>query len=124
MPNTSSPAAVLVVDDESLVRMFAVDVLEEEGYQVFEAASAADALATLNAYPEIRLVFTDINMPGAMDGIDLAREIANTKPGVQVVLTSGKQVPKEQLLKTVFVTKPYTAAQLVGLLQKMVDGRS
>jgi len=125
MPNASTRAAVLVVDDESLVRMFAVDVLEDEGCEVLEAASASEALATLNRRPDIAFVFTDINMPGAMDGIDLAREIAKSKPGVQVVLTSGKQIPRADELppESPFVAKPYTAAQLVALLHKMVEGR-
>ena len=110
--------AVLVVEDEAMVRMFAVDVLQDEGYEVIEAASAAQALKELERRPDIAIVFTDINMPGDMDGIGLAREIQRTRPGVHVILTSGKHVPHADQLpaKSPFVTKPYSAQQLVRLL--------
>ncbi len=114
--------AVLVVEDETLVRMFAVDVLEDEGYEVIEASNAQQALEELKARPDIKLVFTDINMPGDMDGVGLAREIGRTLPGVHVILTSGKYLARtEDLPETApFVTKPYTAHQLVGLLEKLL----
>jgi two-component system, response regulator PdtaR len=117
-----SRQAVLVVEDESLVRMFAVDVLEDEGYEVIEASDAQQALAELKARPDIKLVFTDINMPGAMDGVELAREIARTMPGVHVILTSGKYLSRadEIPVATPFVTKPYTAHQLIGLMEQIL----
>ena len=65
--------AVLVVDDEALVRMDLVKTLEGAGYQTFEAASAATAIGILERHSEIRVVFTDIQMPGTMDGLELAR---------------------------------------------------
>ena len=114
--------AVLVVEDESLVRMFAVDVLEDEGYEVVEASNAEQALAELKNRPDISLVFTDINMPGEMDGVGLAREISKTMPGVHVILTSGKYFSRadEIPLQTPFMTKPYTAHQLLDLLEKIL----
>jgi CheY-like chemotaxis protein len=117
-----SRQAVLVVEDESLVRMFAVDVLEDEGYEVIEASDAQQALAELKARPDIKLVFTDINMPGAMDGVELAREIARTRPGLHVILTSGKYLSRadEVPVATPFVTKPYTAHQLIGLMEQIL----
>lgn len=114
--------AVLVVEDESLVRMFAVDVIEEEGYEVVEAANAQQALATLAARPDIGVIFTDINMPGEMDGIGLAQAVQKLRPDVHVILTSGKRAPYTDQLPEhqTFVTKPYTAQQLVRLLGKAV----
>ncbi len=115
--------AVLVVEDEAMVRMFAVDVLQDEGYEVIEAASAAQALKELEQRPDIAVVFTDINMPGDMDGIGLAREIQRTRPGVHVILTSGKQIPAADELpgKSPFVTKPYSAQQLLRLLSAAIQ---
>jgi CheY-like chemotaxis protein len=112
--------AVLVVEDESLVRMFAVDVIEDEGYEVIEAASAAQALKKLEERPDISIIFTDINMPGDMDGLDLARAVLSTNPGIHIILTSGKQSPTRAELPgtSPFVTKPYTAQQLARLLDR------
>jgi CheY-like chemotaxis protein len=122
MAPPSTRQAVLVVEDESLVRMFAVDVLEDEGYEVVEAANAEQALAELRHRPDISLVFTDINMPGEMDGVGLAREISQTMPGIHVILTSGKYLSRTDgiPLQTPFMTKPYTAHQLLGLLEKIL----
>ena len=122
MPVIQPRQAVLVVEDETLVRMFAVDVLEDEGYEVIEASDAQQALKELKARPDIRLVFTDINMPGAMDGVGLAREIGRSMRGVHVILTSGKYLARTEDLPetTPFVAKPYTAHQLVGLMEKFL----
>ena len=122
MSATKPRQAVLVVEDESLVRMFAVDVLEDEGYEVIEASDAEQALAELKARPDIGLVFTDINMPGAMDGVGLAREIGRAMPGVHVILTSGKYLSRDEIpVTTPFMTKPYTAHQLLGLMEKFLS---
>src|ERR1700761_8445056 len=85
-----SRPAVLVVEDESLVRMYAVDVLEDAGYEVIEAGNAAQALAKLQERPHIDVMLTDINMPGDMDGLALARELHRMHPNVHLILTSGR----------------------------------
>src|ERR1700743_344358 len=115
--------AVLVVEDESLVRMYAVDVLEDAGYDVIEAGNADQALAKLAERPDIDVVFTDINMPGDMDGFALAREVNKLHPNVHLILTSGRMrldratVPEV----TAFVPKPYTAEKLTGLLSQVLS---
>jgi CheY-like chemotaxis protein len=113
--------AVLVVEDESLVRMYAVDVLEDAGYEVIEAGNAADALVKLDQRPDISVVFTDINMPG-MDGFDLAREVHRRRPGIHLILTSGRMRLDRAALPevTAFVPKPYTAEKLTGLLNHVL----
>jgi two-component system, response regulator PdtaR len=83
----------LVVDDEALLRMYASDLLEEEGFAVLAAADAAAALKILEARPDARLLFTDIQMPGACDGLDLARKVHARWPNVLLVITSGKAKP-------------------------------
>lgn len=118
--------AVLVVEDESLVRMYAVDVLEEAGYEVIEAGNAQQALKQLDARPDIDVMFTDINMPGDMDGFALAREVHKRRPGIHLILTSGRMrldraaVPEV----TAFVPKPYTAEKLTGLLNSVLSDGS
>lgn len=113
-----SPAVVLVVDDEALVRMFAVDVIEEAGLQSIEASNASEAMTLLGAHPEITVLFTDINMPGPFDGLELARKVHALRPDVQLILTSGRERPRGDEIPDHgdFVPKPYRAATLTQLL--------
>src|SRR4051812_45773261 len=90
-PKSDSPVpSILVVEDEVLVRLVIADYLRECGYRVYEAVNASEAVAMLQA-PEVMIgiVFSDVQMPGDMDGFGLARWVRNNKPGVQVILTSG-----------------------------------
>jgi CheY-like chemotaxis protein len=82
---------VLLVEDEVLVRMLGVDVLEEAGYRVIEAANADVALKVLEADPEaISILFTDVHMPGSMDGQGLARIVDQRWPWIRIIITSGQ----------------------------------
>ena len=74
------PAVILLGEDEPLVRMLGVDVLEDAGFAVVEATNAAEALKTLETTPEVRVLFTDVNMPGQMDGLQLARLVHEQRP--------------------------------------------
>lgn len=85
---------VLVVEDETLIRLDLVQKLEDAGLDVCEAASAAEAIDILEHHPEIRVVFTDIQMPGTMDGLELARYVRKRWPPTIVVISSGKVAPK------------------------------
>jgi len=112
---------VLVVEDEFLVRMHAVSLLEEAGFGVLEAANADDAIALLESRKDIRVVFTDINMPGSMDGLRLAHAIRNRWPPVELVLTSGrwrvhnKEMPERGL----FHSKPYRPSELIEMVRSL-----
>jgi CheY-like chemotaxis protein len=114
--------AVLVVEDESLVRMYAVDVLQDAGYDVIEAGNAEQALAQIEARPDIEVMFTDVNMPG-MDGFELAREVHKRRPGIHLILTSGRMRMDRAALPEVraFVPKPFTAEKLTGLLSQVLS---
>jgi CheY-like chemotaxis protein len=81
---------VLVVEDETLVRLFASDFLDEAGFKVFEAVNADEALAVLQARPDVQAIVTDIEMPGAMNGIALAKAVRERWPGVRIVIISGR----------------------------------
>jgi CheY-like chemotaxis protein len=101
--------AVLVVEDEHLIRMDTASSLEAEGFIVHEAANAADAIHCLELHKEIRLIFTDVNMPGTMDGLALAHYVRGRWPPVKIIVTSGYAKLRESDLPSgsVFVAKPY-----------------
>ncbi|WP_084730988.1 response regulator [Microvirga vignae] len=112
---------VLVVEDETLVRMFLTDFLDEAGFKVFEAVSADEAMALLQARPDIQAVITDIEMPGSMNGLELAKLIQERWPGVGVVLSSGRERPGPDDLsdRVAFVSKPYLPATVIQVIQQM-----
>ena len=112
---------VLVVEDEILVRSAAVEMLEEAGYSTLEAASADQAIQMLETNPDIRLVFTDVNMPGSMDGVRLTEVINKRWPPVRLVVTSGMPRPGDLPHGTSFLTKPYVWSGLSAALQNVLD---
>jgi CheY-like chemotaxis protein len=104
-----------VVEDEELVRMMAVDMLQDEGFTVIEAASADAALTILENRDDIGVLFTDIDMPGSMNGFALAQQVAERWPRIRLVLTSGRFTPKNRDVPDSgqFVPKPYLPDQLL-----------
>src|SRR5271156_1842351 len=124
MAETQTPPEplILVVEDEALLRLHAADLLEEHGFRVLEARNAAAALKVLESRDDVRLLFTDIQMPGALDGMDLAREVHQRWPGVLLVITSGQKKPAEADIPDHgrFVAKPHSAAELLGQVDEMI----
>lgn len=104
-----APVVVLVVEDEPVIRMAAVDFLEDDGFAVVEAATADAALALLRTRPDVGVLFTDVDMPGSMDGLALARLVAAEHPGMAVLVVSGKTQPRpgEMPAGARFLPKPY-----------------
>jgi CheY-like chemotaxis protein len=119
-PDPQSKPVILVTEDETLLRLWAAEVLEESGFSVIEAADAEAALDVLETRPEVRLLFTDIHMPGAFDGMELARRVYHRWPHVRLVVTSGKSKPAEIPEDGCFLAKPYRAEQLVGQVQELL----
>lgn len=113
--------SVLVVEDETLVRMAIIDRLEEEGFLALEAANANEALAILMVNLDIRLVFTDVDMPGSMDGLKLAAAVRDRWPPIKIVVTSGhRRVNLEDIpAEAEFVSKPYNADRLVAAFRRL-----
>jgi CheY-like chemotaxis protein len=113
---------VLVVEDESLTRMLAVSILEDEGYAVVEASNADRAIAILSRRADIEIVFTDINMPGSMDGLNLATAIRDRWPLVKLIVTSGKNALSDSDLPTGgrFLNKPYSPLTLIDALTALI----
>jgi CheY-like chemotaxis protein len=86
--------AVLIVEDEALVRIDLVEALQEAGFKTFEANNAAEAIAIMETNSEIRVVFTDIEMPGTMDGLALSHYVRRRWPPTIIVISSGRHRPK------------------------------
>jgi two-component system, response regulator PdtaR len=118
------PKEVLVVEDEALVRMVAADALSENGIMAWEAGDADEALRVLNQHPQIGLVFTDVNMPGSMNGLGLAHEVSVVRPDVGLIVTSGAvKIADEDLPDHgTFLPKPYPTERLVRIVSKKLDG--
>lgn len=121
IPASATPrdtAVVLVVEDDPLLRMNAVDMIEEAGFRAIEASDADAAIRMLETRNDIRLIFTDIDMPGSMDGLALAHAVANRWPPVRIIATSGHFRVSETDLPSGgrFIPKPYRQHQLVDML--------
>jgi CheY-like chemotaxis protein len=109
---------VLVVEDEALVRMTAVGMVEEAGFEVLEAANADEAILLLETRRDITVVFTDIEMPGSMDGLKLAQAVRGRWPRIKIIATSGRCVVGDGDLPSggLFLQKPYRPAQIFRAL--------
>lgn len=117
------PREVLVVEDEPLVRMVAADALVDRGIMAWEAGDAAEALHVLDEHPSIGVVFTDVNMPGELDGLALAHEVSLRRPDVSLIVTSGAiSVADEELPDHgTFLPKPYPTKRLVDIVIRKLD---
>ncbi|MDM9649272.1 response regulator [Rhizobium sp. S163] len=113
---------VLVVEDEALVRMDIALLLEDEGFHVLEASNADDAISLLDAHPEVRLMFTDIDMPGSMDGLKLAAAVRDRWPPVKIIVTSGHRHMSDDTLPIVgrFFSKPYDPSRVIHAIREMI----
>jgi CheY-like chemotaxis protein len=118
------PPVVLVVEDEPLVRMTAVDELEEAGFHALEAANADVALAVLEAHSdEVQVLFTDVNMPGSMDEKALAEWVHQRWPHIRLLISSGYARPHPDEIPDCghFVPKPYRGGTLVRHITGMMQ---
>src|ERR1700722_12766824 len=109
---------ILIVEDDELLRLYAAGLLEDHGFGVVEAENADAALTLLETRDDVRLLFTDIQMPGSCDGMDLARKVHTRWPHILLVITSGQLKPAQAEIPDHgrFVGKPYRANELVGEL--------
>jgi CheY-like chemotaxis protein len=112
-------SAVLVVEDEALLRMSIAAELEDQGLFLFEAANADEAIDAIERNPDIRLVFTDIDMPGKMDGLRLARFVRDRWPPIMIIVTSGHHLPEASQLpdNTPFMRKPYAFDDVISAVR-------
>jgi CheY-like chemotaxis protein len=116
------PAVVLVVEDEMLLRMRAVDMVEDAGYTSVEAVDADEAVVILESRSDIALVLTDIQMPGSMDGLKLAHWVHERWPPIKIILVSGQltlstiDIPADSR----FFGKPLEAREMIAEMRKMI----
>lgn len=113
---------VIVVEDEMIVRMYIAMSLQDEGFTVLEASNADEAIRLLDTHPEIRLMFTDIDMPGSMDGLKLAEAVRDRWPPVKIIVASGHRQLRDDLLPVEgkFFSKPYEHAAVISVMREML----
>lgn len=111
---------VLVVEDNALVRVIIADFLEAAGFIVIQAQDGAAAIVVLESGANFHILFTDIQMPGPIDGVGVADLVCAQRPGTPIVLTSGRGVPETLQPGRRFVTKPYDNRKIVTLLREMI----
>ncbi len=118
----ASRMSVLVVEDEPLLRLNIIDILADAGFDVHEASNAAEAIGVLMEHEDIRLVFTDVDMPGGMDGIKLAAYIRDRWPPLKIIVTSGyRKVALEEIpTESRFFSKPYDTQKVVHTIREML----
>src|SRR6266550_7651603 len=122
MPQSATERPViLIVEDEFLIQMHAAEMIKQAGYDVVEAMNADDAIAILETRRDIRVVFTDVRIPGSMDGLKLAHAVRHRWPPVQIVATSAYHLTLKDELPagSVFLPKPYTEREIVGTLHAL-----
>ncbi|MFK4810669.1 response regulator [Devosia sp. ZW T5_3] len=119
---TSADVTILVVEDEPLVAMSIVAHLRDEGFVVLEAANADEAIAILEQNARVRLIFTDIDMPGSMDGLKLAAAVRDRWPPVHIIVTSGHRAVTADDLPdgSIFFAKPYHHAEITNSMRQML----
>jgi CheY-like chemotaxis protein len=122
LDHSSVPAVVLVVEDEMLLRMRAVDMVEDAGFTSVEAVNADEAVAILESRSDIALLFTDIQMPGSIDGLKLAHAVHERWPPIKIILVSGQlrlaniDIPADSR----FFGKPLEAKVMIAQMQSMI----
>nr|WP_137830282.1 response regulator [Methylobacterium sp. L1A1] len=115
------PVVALVAEDEFLLRMEAADTLADAGFKVLEVASADAALRYLEDKDGVDLLFTDVNMPGNLNGFDLAREVAERWPAITIIVCSGamRPGPGDLPTKARFIDKPYSSRLVQQVLREL-----
>jgi two-component system, response regulator PdtaR len=109
---------ILIVEDEFLTREYLGDVLERAGHLVIEATNADEAIEILESRNDIRIIITDVNMPGSMDGLKLAEAVRRRWPPIKVIISTGKNAPRwDQVPKsTQFLPKPYGPNEILAVI--------
>jgi CheY-like chemotaxis protein len=118
------PATILMVEDEALVRVLGVGMLVQAGFRVIEAADSDEALEFLEADSDVRLLFTDVNLQGTIDGLALARQVHSRWPRIGIIVVSGKPLtrPDELPAGSRFYRKPYEADVVVRHARELTTG--
>lgn len=121
-----SNSRILIVEDEMIVRLIGSDTLADAGYEVVEAETADEALLILDQHSDIEVLFTDIRMPGSMNGLELARVVHERWPAVKILITSGDTFPGDSDIADHgrFLAKPYRTEVLRREVDKLLGQQS
>lgn len=113
---------VLIVEDEALIRMTVAEDLTDAGFRMIEAVNADEALSILEQSTDVRAIFTDIDMPGSCDGVNLAHIVRRRWPTIEILMTSGRRWPTSAQLPTgiKFFPKPYSHDAIISTLMSMI----
>lgn len=119
---SDQPPTVLVVEDELVLRMRAVDIVEDAGFHALEAVNADEALSILESRSDISLLFSDIQMPGTMDGLKLAQAVHLRWPSIKIILVSGQVKPTDddKPADSRFFGKPVDVKEMISELRNMI----
>ncbi|SFV34117.1 response regulator [Hyphomicrobium facile] len=114
---------VLVVEDHPIIRSAALDFLESAGFEVIEASCADEAIRVLESRPEIHLVFTDVEMPGSIDGLKLSHYIKDRWPPIKLIVVSGRTFVEQGHLPlgARFFPKPYNENAIIEAMRRMLS---
>jgi two-component system, response regulator PdtaR len=112
-------SVILIVEDETLPRLYLGEVLERAGYQVVSAANADEAIEILESRDDIRAIITDINMPGSMDGLRLAAAVKDRWPSIKIIIATGKEAPRREEMPedSQFLPKPYAPDRVLAAVR-------
>jgi CheY-like chemotaxis protein len=121
-PKAGPRPVVLIVEDEILVRLDAVEVIEGRGFEAIEASNADEAISILEQRNDIGLIFTDIDMPGSMDGVKLAHFVKDRWPPIKIIATSGHaKITANDLPQGVrFMPKPYKVTEVADTIHQLI----
>lgn len=121
---SSQPDTILIVEDEVLVRLMVAEHLRGCGYRVLEAASAAEAIKVLEAEIAVDILFTDVQLPGELDGFGLARWTRERRPKIRIIITSGLERSAHEASdlcdEEPYLRKPYDPASLVREIRRLL----
>jgi CheY-like chemotaxis protein len=115
--------SVLVVEDEPMIRLSVVMDLEDAGFNVLEAGDTDEAIALLDEHPEVQALFTDVELPGSMNGLSLAATVRDRWPPIKIIVTSGRvcrpdaDIPGDAL----FMPKPYQPQRVASTIREMIN---
>ncbi len=118
------PISVLLVEDEAMISSMVADELSDHGFAVHEAATAVDALRYIDSGGEVDVLLTDINLPGGIDGTELAIRVREMRPEIPIVYASGRYSSSglgQMVTRSVFVPKPYSLTDICMLLARLTD---
>ena len=121
---SSTIPLVLIVEDEALVREIAAAAIEDAGFEVIEAANAQEAVDLLNGRPDVEVLFTDVDMPGKLDGLALANLVHAQWPAIRLVVTSGRSLAGPVPDDGRFVAKPYSLQHLADTLTSVTGNEN